>query len=251
MGHNSKEAHDAETAQRSGWERLLDWITKYWVALAGVSALTAYAMTWVAATLFYSQLDLQPAEVGLGYGELLQKAVGLVVFAVVLIAGGLLLLIGMTALVAGVEAVAALLKQRSGAPEQQRRAVGSLISERLRDVWIEETEGKAWKAPVSWGVVPGVTVAVVFYLFLGFAYGSAVHNGIPVTGSSAAIWFPAEHAQVFGISLDKSIDQHCLLYLGTENETAVLWDGKNHRVVRVPTRTGATVVISGDESKCP
>lgn len=56
-------------------------VGEHWPLIAGVTGLVAYGAVWGAAALFYSQLGLDPTAVGLGYGELLQKAIGLAVFS--------------------------------------------------------------------------------------------------------------------------------------------------------------------------
>ena len=265
------------------------WIADHWPLVAGGTGVVAYALVWGAAALFYGQLDLEPAEVGLGYGELLQKALGLFVvvllFPILVWMGALIgrksqsvvwmgrafLIVTMaSASVVVVSLVFSNLPWSGflgdlfpnisaigffGLASMPGIAVAIGLSNPKILVW-GESGGKQRRLELAW---PPVVVLwfvlglLAQYWLTAYQIGADVREGRVRPGSFISALFPfgAGRVSVYGVLLDPAIDQRCLVYVRQVNNTAILWESKHHVVVRLSTSTGATLVVGGEQSRCP
>src|SRR5215218_8488893 len=219
-------------AEESGRRVLPAWLvpetTTQTLAVAGV---VAYGVTYLGCVLFYGPFGVEPADVGLGYADVLAQAA---VFVGLLFAGGLLVggAVVVVARLLGAEWEA---RVRGGGPTRR----GVLI---------------AW----SLGAVIVVSVVLVPVLVGALLDSARAQRGEAVSGTAfidfgvdLLPWSDAEVADVTWTGTGKPPAlPDCVIRLGEAQNVEVLYDPVAEETLRLP-QASVTVRIRPDAKPCP
>lgn len=180
------------------------------LALAGA---LGYGITYFACALFYGPLGIEPADVGLGYADLLAQTA---VYLATAFAFPVLIL-----------------------------AVPILVVPAARSRWSPASTTLAWTLAVA-----GFLVVNVLLVGWAFIDRSRIEDGKPAAGVLYLLpWSDSVVAHVSWTDADRPALPACVIRLGEAEGTEVLYDPTTSRTIRVP-QSAVTVTIHPHSGGC-
>jgi hypothetical protein len=234
--------------------RIARWAAENPAVALTLSGLVTFGYLRLAYLFFYNPLDVSPDEVGLGYQETLVGAVTLLLSLFVFSVGFVVAGVALGLVRAGISAL-----DRVGARPREEASVEQGTEEAAQHE--EPADARAKVRATARRAVDGIGASLIAILLVqlwlvydeGHAARAGKESAIRVLGIrllQSRADFVSVTPAITG-SLPSAVSQRsCLLYLGQDAGTTVLYDATKRQAIRVPTAGVAVTTHKHRPKRC-